>query len=199
MRGDKGLEERVRLLREEILKEAELERRRLWEEFERKKVEDWERSRSKAERETMRMIEEVEIKAEDMVSREIANAMFNARKIILEERDAVLRETMERAKEEIFKVVERKEEYRERMKKLLKECVDYLGEGFEVASNPRDVDLLEELSQEMGIKVNVRPDPSIMGGIKAWTGKKAVDNTLKGRWERKKREIQMEVLKELFE
>lgn len=193
------MEERVRLLREEILKEAELEKRRLWEEFERRKAEDWERSRSRAERETMRMIEEVEMKAEDMVSREIANAMFNARKIILEERDAVLRETMEKARQEIFKIVERKDEYRERMRKLLRECIDYLGGSFEVASNPRDVDLIRELSQEMSVKANIHPDLGISGGIKAWTGKKAIDNTLKGRWERRKREIQMEVLKELFE
>lgn len=193
------MEERVRLLREEILKEAELERRRLWDEFERRKSEDWEKARFKAEKEAMKMLEEVQLKAREFISRETANAMFNARKIILEERDTILQETLEKAKEEIFKTVGRREEYRERLRKLIEECVDFLGIDFSAAVNPRDVDLVREIADEMKLKIGIQTDPKIVGGLRAWSGKKAIDNTLEGRWERKKREIQTEVLKELFE
>gem|GEM_PF-3015701 len=193
------MEERVKLLREEILKEAELERRKLWDEFEKRKEDDWEKSRLKAEKEAIKMLEEVQIKAKDLVSKEVANAMFNARRIILEERDAILQEALERAKEEIFKIVEKRSEYRERLKRLLEECVEYLGGSFHVAVNPNDMELIRDLISEMKLNLTVQPDYKIIGGLKAWEGKRAIDNTLEGRWERKKREIQMEVLKELFE
>lgn len=194
------MEERVRLLREEILKEAEIERRKLWDEFERRKAEDWERSRIKAEREALKMLEETEIKAEELISREVAEAIFTGRKIVLEERDLILEETLQKARERILSVVNRKEEYREKLKKLLEECVDFLGNRFSLSVNPKDIDLVQELSEKLGIKIEeIQGDPKIIGGVKAWSGKRAIDNTLEGRWERKKREIQMEVLKELFE
>lgn len=192
------MEERVRLLREEILKEAEIERRRLWDEFERRKSEDWERSRLKAEKEALKMLEETQIKAEELISREVADAIFTGRKIVLEERDLILQETLQKAKEELFSIVG-KEEYKVKLKKLLEECVEYLGSSFWVSVNPRDVELISEIAKELNVDIDIQEDPKIIGGVKAWAGKRAIDNTLEGRWERKKREIQMEVLKELFE
>ncbi|MCS7232903.1 MAG: V-type ATP synthase subunit E family protein [Synergistetes bacterium] len=193
------MEERVRLLREEILKEAEIERRKLWDEFERKKSEDWEKSRFKAEREALKMLEETQMKAEELISREVADAIFTGRKIVLEERDLILQETLQRAKERIFSIVESKEDYRERLIKLTKECIEYLGNSFSVLVNPRDIELIRDIAKELNIDIKIQGDTKIIGGIKAWSGKRAIDNTLEGRWERKKREIQMEVLKELFE
>jgi len=194
------LEERVRLLREEILKEAEIERRKLWDEFERRKTEDWERARIRAEREALKMLEETQLKAEELISREVADAIFTGRKIILEERDLILQETLQKAREKIFNVVERKEEYKAKLKRLLEECVEFLGRNLSLTVNPRDIALVRELAEELGINIeDLQGDPKIIGGVMASSGKRAIDNTFQGRWERKKREIQMEVLRELFE
>lgn len=192
------MEERVRLLREEILKEAEIERRKLWDEFERRKSEDWEKSRLKAEKEALKMLEETQIKAEELISREVAEAIFTGRKIVLEERDLILQETLQKARERIFSIVE-KEEYKEKLERLIEECAEYLGSTFSAYVNPRDIELLSDIAKRLKLNIDIQGDPRIIGGVKAWTGKRAIDNTLEGRWERKKREIQMEVLRELFE
>lgn len=170
-----------------------------------------EEGKIKAQQRESQIIDNAEKEANIRYQQIISDAKLNSKRKILEAREELMVETLEKATKELENLAATSPEYLDSLIKLTKEASLEIGGGsLEIFLKEGDAEKLEkslktiedEVSQETGNKTTIKIGGTIstIGGVKVKTtdGNMEVDNTIEARIERFRSMLRLDVAKVLF-
>ena len=149
------------------------------------------RAKEQAEAERDKILEQASVEAERMRSQAVATSQLKARTMVLEQREKLLEEVFETAKQRLSSVL-RGSDYEKTAQRLLEEAIHQLSAESAVVRADEETmkalstSVIEKISKEMQIKIKLG-DPLEKGlGVIAETedGHRQYDNTLETRLKR---------------
>jgi V/A-type H+/Na+-transporting ATPase subunit E len=133
--------------------------------------------------------EKIESEIKLLVTKELASAQMEGRKIFLDEREIIIKDIIENA---LSKIREDKA-YTTFIEKNLKEFSSSLGKQFDVLCNKKDIDVIKKIATKLKIDVNVKEHNVSSGMILMGSGLK-VNLAIETLFEEKERQIRQKIL-----
>ena len=189
-------------LRNDILQEAILQKERIIEKFNKEKEKEWEQFKQEVDAKAKSIEETARRKASQIEKKIISLAELEANKRIYMAKEDIIKEVLQKAKEETLQIKRRKNIYAIILEKLVSEVVRAIdSQQLKLRVNPEDIELVKEkiLPMFRGKDIEVVGDNSISVGVIGESEHIIFDNTLEGIWVRKEEKLRTIVTEELFE
>ena len=192
----------LEVLRNDILQEAILQKERIIEKFNEEKEKEWEQFKQEVDAKVKSIEETAKRKASQIEKKIISLAELEANKQIYMAKEDIIKEVLQKAKEEILQIKRRKNIYAIILEKLVSEAVRAIdSQQLKLRVNPEDIELVKEkiLPMFRGKGIEVVGDNGISIGVIGESEHIIFDNTLEGVWVRKEEKLRTAITEELFE
>ena len=180
-----------------------------------RRSEESEKRKAEAEAKKVReeIIKQAQTKARALRAKELATANIEAKRELLKAREDAIGEVLGRIAEELARVRERPEQYRQALKNLASEAIAAVGETqvtLKVGGEDKaiaDHAFLDEVGAALQaisgdrVEINLEIDPALSGGgcvAISKRGRIVFDNTYRRRLERMKPELRSSIVREVL-
>jgi V/A-type H+-transporting ATPase subunit E len=184
----KPTDENVKVLSNAVLRDARSDADQVLADAKAKAEEIKHRAQEQAESERAKILEQANVDAERIRRQAIATTQLKARTMELEQREKLLKEVFETAKQRLTSV-QRGSDYEKTAQRLLREALVQLGasqakvRADEVTQNTFSVDMLEKMSKELDMQIQLDEplEKGICVVVETEDGHRQYDNTFETR------------------